>query len=132
MKSKGITSKIIVRKLLLGNGFPAQPFWTIVSARTLMFIAVPLPTISIDRVVSLSKVESAIFLNISWQQVISLFIFKICQKFLLLLIEFLQVAILTNEKALATKPLIILDVRPEEQFAKGHIIGGLLQNLAWI
>ncbi|VBB29816.1 unnamed protein product [Acanthocheilonema viteae] len=33
------------------------------------------------------------------------------------------VAILIDEKALAAKPLVILDVRPEEQFAKGHIIG---------
>ncbi|EFO28240.2 hypothetical protein LOAG_00235 [Loa loa] len=52
-------------------------------ASTYMFIAVPLPAISIDRLV----------------------------------------AILTDEKALATKPLAILDVRPEEQFVKGHIIG---------
>lgn len=33
---------------------------------------------------------------------------------------------LIDEEALATKPLVILDVRPEEQFARGHIIGGLL------
>ncbi|VDK89340.1 unnamed protein product [Litomosoides sigmodontis] len=55
---------------------------TTISLRKLMFIGVPLPTISIDRVV----------------------------------------AMLTDQEALATKPLI-LDVRPAEQFAKGHIIG---------
>ncbi|VDO25949.1 unnamed protein product [Onchocerca flexuosa] len=50
---------------------------------TFMFIAVPLPTISIDRVVS----------------------------------------ILIGEKALLSRSLAILDIRPEEQFVKGHIIG---------
>uniref|UniRef100_A0A8R1XPZ1 Rhodanese domain-containing protein n=1 Tax=Onchocerca volvulus TaxID=6282 RepID=A0A8R1XPZ1_ONCVO len=48
-----------------------------------MFIAIPLPNISIDRVV----------------------------------------AILVDEKALLSKSLAILDIRPEEQFVKGHIIG---------
>ncbi|VDM14246.1 unnamed protein product [Wuchereria bancrofti] len=35
----------------------------------------------------------------------------------------MKVVILIDEKALATKPLVILDVRPEKQFAKEHIIG---------
>lgn len=33
---------------------------------------------------------------------------------------------LIDEKAQKTRPLVILDARPEEQFNKGHIIGGLL------
>ncbi|CAG9541124.1 unnamed protein product [Cercopithifilaria johnstoni] len=85
MKSKGTETNKIARKVVTRTTTLQVELNSsrLLSPLALMFIAVPLPTVSIDRVV----------------------------------------AILIDEKALATKPLVILDVRPEEQFVKGHIIG---------
>lgn len=103
-----------------------------------MSIAVPLPTISIDRVVSLLGIKSGNLLKPQLvtsymiplysfgNGIIKIRIFQVCSLSLFIEEYYFQVAILIDEKALTSKPIVILDVRPEEQFAKGHIIGGLL------